>query len=592
MAEKISPSYQRIQNLLAENRCVILDGGVATELERISPQELRVSDKDGLWGVGALYHAPYAVLEIHRRYVAAACDLISTNTWAIMSAPEMEARSAFARTGPHHWMDAARLGIRIARQAIDEAGKSNQCAVAFSINGDVDSPQKQGTLQLLTRIFEEDPPDLILMETLSLIRDNLTFPAVEMMLKTGLPVWLSFRRCRYGVCGVYGQHWGGPEGDLFGRAAATFAEMGVGALLINCLPVSHVPGMLPWLRDFTDLPLGVYPNLGRYLDPGWKTDERVGPDEYAALALEWREEGAQIIGGCCGVGPQHVAAAGKKLEGTKPGRPREKNASPAARPLPATPEPARAAAAIPQPWSDEKGRALYPLTFPHIVCDPGVFHPTQGSFLVWKHLFRSGLGQGKRCLDVGCGTGLLSIQMALNGAASVEAIDIQPEAVANTMTNAFRNGVSDRVRGKVVDLFAFLPEAKYDMIVASLYQMPVDPTGQLSSHRAIDFWGRNQLDHLISLLPDLLEEDGIAFIMQISILGQMRTAELMQEHGLHCRAIDFSFFPFSPVFQENSNQIRRVEEMSDAYHLTFRDHDVLVMYLLEVTHQARYRALS
>ncbi len=75
-------------------------------------------------------------------------------------------------------------------------------------------------------------------------------------------MWLSFRRCRQGVCGVYGEHWGGPEGDAFGRAARRFEEMGVGALAINCIPPDHVAGMLSWLRDFTDLPLGVYPNLG------------------------------------------------------------------------------------------------------------------------------------------------------------------------------------------------------------------------------------------------------------------------------------------------------------------------------------------
>ena len=46
------------------------------------------------------------------------------------------------------------------------------------------------------------------------------------LLDTGLPVWLSFRRCRHGVCGVYGEHWGGPEGDAFGRAARRFEEMG------------------------------------------------------------------------------------------------------------------------------------------------------------------------------------------------------------------------------------------------------------------------------------------------------------------------------------------------------------------------------
>ena len=92
-------------------------------------------------------------------------------------------------------MDIARLGIRLVRQAIAEAGKNGHCAVAFSLNGDVESQERQRTLELLARVFEYDPPDLILMETLSLIRENITFSAVEMMLETGLPVWLSFRRC-------------------------------------------------------------------------------------------------------------------------------------------------------------------------------------------------------------------------------------------------------------------------------------------------------------------------------------------------------------------------------------------------------------
>ncbi len=207
----------------------------------------------------------------------------------------------------------------------------------------------------------------------------------------------------------------------------------------------------------------------------------------------------------------------------------------------------------------------------------------QGSFLVWKHLFQSGLGEGKRCLDVGCGAGVLAIQPTLNGAGHVDAIDIQREAVANTLANAVRNDVSDRVRGRVVDLYTYRPKETYDLVVASLYQMPVDPMGETTSHRSADFWGRNMLDHLISLLPDLLEKNGVAYLMQISVLSQLRTAELLEETGFDCRVVDFSFFPFSDLFHQNIEQIQRVEELSDAFHLSFGKDQVMVMYLLEVS---------
>ena len=358
--------------------------------------------------------------------------------------------------------------------------------------------------------------------------------------------------------------------------------MGVGALLINCLPADHVPGMLPWLRDFTDLPLGVYPNLGRYLDPGWKFDETTDPQAFGDLALEWRKEGAQIVGGCCGVTPEHIAAARQKLIGTKPGRRLEF----AARldNMSARPE-TEIVSAIPHAWVDDCGRKVYPLPFPEIVCDANVFHPTQGSFLIWKHLFRTGLGKGKQCLEIGCGSGILSVQLALNGAEHVHAIDIQSEAVANTLANCFRNGVAGRVSATVTDLYAYTSDQKYDVVIASLYQMPVDPLGDLSSHRPVDFWGRNQVDHLISVLPELLKDDGVAYVMQISILGQLRTAELFERAKLDSKLIDFSFFEFSPVFCKNIEQILRVEQLSDAYHLTFGESNVLVMYLLEVTHR-------
>jgi S-methylmethionine-dependent homocysteine/selenocysteine methylase/SAM-dependent methyltransferase len=565
-------AYERIANLLTTGKPVILDGGNATELEREQAGELRDSDR-GLWGTGALYRAPYAVLDVHRRYVQAGCDVISTNTWAILAAAELESAGLVGPTGLTHWLDLARLGISLARQAVDEGTGGGAGAVAFSVNGDVDSEERLGSLGLLGRVFEEEPPDLLLLETMSLIRDELTFRAVDAALETGLPVWLSFRRCRHGVCGVYGQHWGGPEGDLFGRAARRFEELGVGALLINCLPPEHVEGMLPWLRDFTDLPLGVYPNLGYFSGSGWRFDERVGPEEYAELAARWREQGAQIVGGCCGTSPAHVAAARERLAGTTAGRLRTEP-PPATRDHPA-PYTAR-------PWVDEQGRGLFPLGLPELAFDPEVFVPTLGSLLVWKHLYRSGAGKGKRCLDVGCGSGLLAVQLALNGAEHVHAIDIQRRAVANTLANAYRNGVADRVTGAEVDLYMVEPERQYDLVVASLYQMPVDPFEQSGGHRPLDYWGRNLVDHLIRLLPRLLDDGGVALVMQLSIVSQLQTEELLDQHGLVSRVLDFGFYPFTQLVEQNLAQVERVEQLSDAYHLSLGDERLMVAYLLEI----------
>jgi S-methylmethionine-dependent homocysteine/selenocysteine methylase/SAM-dependent methyltransferase len=567
-----SRAYVRLEELIAADRCVVLDGGLATELQRTGSG---VAPESGLWGTWALYRAPQAVLDVHRRYVATGCDVISTDTWSILAAPELGSRAQPGAADLAHWMDVARLGIRLARRAVEEAGRESECAVAFALSEEIGAHERRGTVELLGRVFADDPPDLVLLETLTLIRDPQSYELVELLLETGLPVWLSYRRCRHGVCGVFGQHWGPPEGDLFGRAARRFEQLGVGALLINCLPVDHVPGMLSWLRDFTALPLGVYPNLGHLTGDRWRFDDEIGPDEYAELALGWRDEGAQIVGGCCGVTPEHIEALVRALEGTKPGR---------GRPVPLEESLAAEWEAGPaEPWRDEAGRIVQPLPFPELTVDPGVFVPTTGSYLVWKTIFDRRLGDGLACLDVGCGCGILTVQLALNGAARVHAIDIDRNAVANALANAFRNGVADRVTGEAVDLYQWEPAERFDLIVASLYQMPVDPYSEPAGHRPLDYWGRNVLDHFLQLLPRLLADGGVAYVMQLSVLGQAQTQRLLERGGLRARVVDFSFFPFGPLFDENRDQIARVEQLSDAYHLRLADEDVMVAYLLEVS---------
>jgi S-methylmethionine-dependent homocysteine/selenocysteine methylase/SAM-dependent methyltransferase len=583
MKQEIQSPYERILKKFERDECVILDGAIATELQRQGARDFRLSDTDH-WGFEALQHAPLSVSAVHKSYIEVGCDVITTNTYGILDAPSGGGDLKSQLSKPSHWMDMARKSILLARDAIESSGKSGECAVAFSIGGDILDEQHFKTIELLLRVFAETPPDLVLLETVVMMTDNYTKRAVALLIEAGYPVWLSFRRCQHGVCGIHGQLWGGPEGDYFGRLAGEMEDIGVGAILTNCLPASRVSGTIPWLRDFTKLPLGVYPNLGRYVDPEWQFDDSVGPEDFADMALIWRAEGAQILGGCCGVEPAHMAALVEAVKSTKPCGPiGQTSAVSGLRPLAERLYETEETIEI-VPWADQKGRDLFPLPVPEMNIEPGVFVPTQGSYLTWKYLFNQDVGDKMRCLDVGCGCGLLAIQLALNGASEVTALDIQKEAVANTLTNAFRNGVHEKIKEQVTDLYTFVPDNKYDVIVASLYQMPTSPLGKLSGHRPVDFWGRSLVDHFISILPELLEEDGKAYIMQVSLLGQNQTQRLIQKAGLQSRVVDFNMVQFNSTFDENLEQIERVEKKSDAYHFVYRDSHVMVMYLIEVTH--------
>ena len=238
------------------------------------------------------------------------------------------------------------------------------------------------------------------------------------------------------------------------------------ALLINCIPPDHVAGMVSYLRDFVDLPLGVYPNLGYYTDRGWRSDPGVGGAEYAELALRWREEGAQIIGGCCGVRPEHIAAARERLAGTRPAT--RARAPDAAREAPA--------AAARRPWTDARGRPLYPLPFPDLVVEPGVVPPGAAELHgVALPVPRRASAPAAAASTSAAAPASSASSSRCNHAAHVHCLDIDARAVANTLANAFRNGVSDRLTAAVVDLYPWVPEERYEVVVARPPQRPTDP---------------------------------------------------------------------------------------------------------------------
>jgi S-methylmethionine-dependent homocysteine/selenocysteine methylase len=302
----ISPAYRRVEGLLERGGCVLLDGGIATELQRVRSED-RAQRREP-WGTWALFRGPMEVLEVHRRYVASGCDVISTNTWSVLEAAEELNGEAGSVGHTPLWLDAARLGVRLARQAIAEAGREAECSTAFSINSGLIDERASGRLELLSWMWSEVAPDLVILETLETVPDEAGLRTIEMLCDTGLPVWVSFRRRKEGMSTVDGQIVPDADSGAFGRALEQMRGIGVDAALVNCVPADHLDETMRWLREQTPMPIGCYPNLGRSAGLHWEFDDETGPREFARLAESWVAAGARIVGGCCGVTPEHIGA--------------------------------------------------------------------------------------------------------------------------------------------------------------------------------------------------------------------------------------------------------------------------------------------
>src|SRR3954471_7243766 len=109
----ISRAYERIDGLLAGDGTVLLDGGVATELQQVQSED-RARRREP-WGTWTLFQGRVEVVEVPRRYVDAGCDVISTNTWSVLEAADEAGRGPQSLSRNSLWLPAARPRIRRVR---------------------------------------------------------------------------------------------------------------------------------------------------------------------------------------------------------------------------------------------------------------------------------------------------------------------------------------------------------------------------------------------------------------------------------------------------------------------------------------------
>lgn len=326
-----SATYRSLEERWARGAPTIMDGGIGSELQAMGyPPPDADRPVNFTWGALALLDAPDVVKAMHRRYVDAGADILLTNTFLFHRLYYM-ARDGELDLPNGGWQKVACRAVRLAREAAAESGRP-AAAVVFAMmiqDGPKDEWMRNGPsvpkgsqdweervpldyLRELTAALAAEPPDAIVVELAPPIED-FAFEHYRVLIESGIPLWVAYRRAVNGPVGIFGEDRE-PDGDLLGRAAQELERLGAAALLVHCLPADKAHGVAPWLREFTNLPLGVYPNNGRYDMWVWEWREDLTPEAFANHARGYAAEGMNIIGGCCGTRPEHIRAVADALK--------------------------------------------------------------------------------------------------------------------------------------------------------------------------------------------------------------------------------------------------------------------------------------
>lgn len=283
-----------------EGRLVVIDGGMGSELEA----QGAAMDHDA-WSGLVNVEDPDLVRRVHQDYVHAGADVLITNTFMSGIGPLERAGRAEAFT------EANRNAVRAARAAARAADRPVLVAGSVSVTrmgapevhaGEERRELREGYLRQIELLAGEGV-DLIALEMVD--HPRYAEPAVEAALDCGLPLWL-------GVC-VRANHG---EGATVPRAVISDDHRQVlslaGGAPFDAVCVMHtdirdVDNVLAVVRESWAGPVGVYPHHGVWVRPNWRFAP-LPADRFAELARGWRDAGVQMIGGCCGMGPAHIAA--------------------------------------------------------------------------------------------------------------------------------------------------------------------------------------------------------------------------------------------------------------------------------------------
>jgi S-methylmethionine-dependent homocysteine/selenocysteine methylase len=297
---------EHLRRLRGDGRLVVIDGGMGSELEA----QGATMDHHAWSGLVNLTD-PALVQRVHEDYVAAGADVLITNTFMSGIGPmqragagerfELANRSAVG-AAREAALAAERLIVIAGSVAVDGLGAPETGSAGEGANGDEHRQLRDGYARQIEVLVAEGV-DLIALEMVD--HPRRAEPAVEAALDSGLPLWL-------GLC-VHADERDRGESSAATitpehRQVLTLAQGDVfDAVCVMHTDVYDVEAILGLVRESWDGPVGAYPHHGVWVQPSWQFRD-LPAERLAELAHGWRDGGAGMIGGCCGIGPAHIAA--------------------------------------------------------------------------------------------------------------------------------------------------------------------------------------------------------------------------------------------------------------------------------------------
>jgi homocysteine S-methyltransferase len=278
---------------------LITDGGLATELEA------RGHDlSDDLWSARLLVDAPQEIVAVHCAFFRAGASIATTASY-------QASFDGFAERGIGR-DQAARLlrrSVELAKDARDEVGGVGWVAASVGpygaalANGEEYVGRYGLTVSQLAdwhrprlEILADAGADVLALETVPDVDEAEAL--VGLVHELGVPAWLS-----YTIAGTESRA-GQPLADAFAVATDVPEIVAVG---VNCCAPADVEDAVRVAGEVTGKPVIVYPNSGEEWDGERRT--WTGRSRWSAeLAPRWAAAGARIIGGCCRVRPDDIAA--------------------------------------------------------------------------------------------------------------------------------------------------------------------------------------------------------------------------------------------------------------------------------------------